>query len=370
MNLEHRSFGLDVLRSLAIALVLIAHSKPLVALLLPYSSLLSIGGFWGVELFFTLSGFLVGRILLKTYSETDNLSKRQLLAFWKRRWFRTLPNYYLIFFINIGLWSWLDDFKIDENGYLSYFLFLQNLGWSHPSFFGEAWSLAVEEWFYLTLPLLLIAIDCINLKQSAKNKFLMAIMLLVLVPTFSRFMVVYSHNPDWDAGVRKIVVWRLDAVGTGVLMAWAMFWYNDFLVRFSKTLTLAALLLLTISLSIYFIDVLPGRGNDSSWFSKTLYFNLTSLGFAGLLPLASGKGTEISSWHWLTKFITFFSAISYSVYLIHFSIMLKLILHFMPKQTSVISAIAGLLSYFSFTILISWALYRLFERPMMNLRDR
>ncbi|RYE13802.1 MAG: hypothetical protein EOP34_08005 [Rickettsiales bacterium] len=82
----HRSFGLDLARAIAIGLVLMSHFG---------HNALDALGFWGVELFFALSGFLIGQILWRNFSQTDNWSGKQILNFWQRRWWRTLPNYYL-----------------------------------------------------------------------------------------------------------------------------------------------------------------------------------------------------------------------------------------------------------------------------------
>src|SRR5437868_3297260 len=89
MKSQSRSFGLDFVRAFAICLVLISHfAKPL-----------EIFGFWGVELFFGLSGYLIGQILWRNFSRVDNWTFRHMTNFWSRRWWRTLPNYYLFYVV-------------------------------------------------------------------------------------------------------------------------------------------------------------------------------------------------------------------------------------------------------------------------------
>src|SRR5437868_4314520 len=90
-----RSAGLDLMRALAITLVLLHHFLlPVLrhaSWVVPFFG----WGFIGVDIFFALSGFLIGRILLKLDS-TVARRPRELLRFWARRWLRTLPIYYVI----------------------------------------------------------------------------------------------------------------------------------------------------------------------------------------------------------------------------------------------------------------------------------
>ncbi len=100
-NLKERIFGLDALRATAILMVVSSH----VLWIYPKSNafiptLFELFGFWGVELFFVLSGFLIGSILYKTFVN-ENFTLKSVFHFLKRRWFRTLPNYYLVLLLNI-----------------------------------------------------------------------------------------------------------------------------------------------------------------------------------------------------------------------------------------------------------------------------
>ena len=88
-----RVFGLDILRALAILFVVLEHGNLLLPLQI--SSVIHFVIFDGVTLFFVLSGFLIGGILLKTLNKQDHTPKT-IFNFWKRRWFRILPNYFLI----------------------------------------------------------------------------------------------------------------------------------------------------------------------------------------------------------------------------------------------------------------------------------
>ena len=128
-----RNTWLDICRSLAILLVLASHGR----VLLPdfeYKILLSNGGFFGVELFFVLSGFLIGKILLQLVDE-NRTRRSDVLQFWKRRWYRTFPNYFLFLMLNAFVFSAL--FNAPPFNAL-YLVFLQNFAWPMPSLMGES----------------------------------------------------------------------------------------------------------------------------------------------------------------------------------------------------------------------------------------
>jgi len=148
---DARNPWLDGVRALAIGCVLVGHST----LLMPHGPRLQrllLLGYVGVEIFFVLSGFLIGTILWRM---TAHFDAQALRHFWLRRWLRTLPNYFLFLALAalLAALGWRD--TLPAQGQLwQYALFVQNLAWRHPDFFPEAWSLAVEEVFYFSLPLL------------------------------------------------------------------------------------------------------------------------------------------------------------------------------------------------------------------------
>ena len=109
----------------------------------------------------------------------NKFNSGDLINFWIRRLFRTLPNYYLILIINIGIFLCLKE-SLPQN-IDSYFLFLQNFSNPHPNFFTEAWSLSVEEYAYLLVPLTLYF--CLSFfKNTDRNKlFLYVTVILILV---------------------------------------------------------------------------------------------------------------------------------------------------------------------------------------------
>ena len=110
-------------------------------------TLFGLFGFWGVELFFVLSGFLIGSILYKTFIN-ENFILKSVFHFLKRRWFRTLPNYYLVLILNILIAFFLG-FSIENTG--SYFLFLQNFASKSPAFFFFFFFFLIESYIFFFL---------------------------------------------------------------------------------------------------------------------------------------------------------------------------------------------------------------------------
>ncbi len=146
-----RVFGLDCLRALAILSVLFAHGIGLLYPQMPaWFGLFGHGGFYGVELFFVLSGFLIGRILIRYDSNLGN--QGTVAVFYIRRWFRTLPLFWLFVILNVLLEFQVKDHPVSLGEVLEHGFFLRTFATYHPVFFPESWSLAIEEWFYLLFP--------------------------------------------------------------------------------------------------------------------------------------------------------------------------------------------------------------------------
>src|SRR5258705_3159660 len=177
---DYRVFGLDALRALAILMVLAAHTWPSKAGV-QYARALAV---LGVELFFVMSGFLIGSILLRLAEEGCLGRLAGLFGFWRRRWFRTLPNYYLFLLLHLAWRSWVLGFPDVIGTYWKYFLFLQNFHHAPSLFFPETWSLAVEEWFYLLFALFFWAL--LRWTRKPWHACVVAVAIFAIIPTLLR----------------------------------------------------------------------------------------------------------------------------------------------------------------------------------------
>jgi peptidoglycan/LPS O-acetylase OafA/YrhL len=149
MSPTGRNGSLDLLRCLAIVLVVNCHTVSAYGASRGLSAL-QLGG-KGVDLFFVLSGWLLGHQLL---SELRNTGQIEMRRFWVRRWLRTLPAYYAVLSLTF---AWQLAVRNNTDLCWSYLVFGQTYLTDMP-YFGVSWSLCVEEHFYLAVaPLLLFA---------------------------------------------------------------------------------------------------------------------------------------------------------------------------------------------------------------------
>ncbi len=327
-------------------------------------------GILGVELFFVLSGFLIGSILIKTYNRSESFGAGEIRSFLVRRWFRTLPNYWLILGINILLYSFMN-LRVFSADIWKYFLFVQNLGYRHPDFFPEAWSLAIEEWFYLTLPLVLLAVSSIFSKRSKQNRLLITFILYAGIFFVLRLLLVKNDADPlyFDWGVRKIVLFRLDAISYGFFMAYLYIYHYAALMNRKKALLLAGVAGITLVTGIHYLGIHPHFNFYSKYagyryFHNTIMLALIPFFFSLVIPYASCV-RELKN-KMLSGIITTISKISYSMYLVHFTLI------FLPFWQMITytgyNCIPVYFAYWAIVIGVSLLLYHFFEVPMMNLR--
>ncbi len=358
---DKRVFGLDVMRSIAILLVVYGHGVYVLPKEAKFKYLLPVPYIDGVSVFFVLSGFLIGGILLKII-QTSRFTGKDLFNFWIRRWFRTLPNYFLVLLILI----FCQRFIASESSYLNYFFFLQNFAWPGPSFFPEAWSLCVEEWFYLLFPL-----ACFILFKMMKHKsrsVLVVAVVFIIVPFVLRIYKHYAGVEDWNNEIQKVTVMRLDCLMYGIIAAYFYKYRTAAWINYKNTCLVLSIML------VLFLTVYSRMAKGDTMFLHVYQFNLESIASMLALPyFTQWKFTKFKS----AAFIcTFISIISYSMYLLNLTPVQGLVI---PGVSSLIGLTeeAGFtfyaLQYFMFwffTIGLSFLLYRLYEKPMTDLRDK
>lgn len=363
---KQRNFGLDLIRAIAISLVLISHcsllfypdSQPLI------KTILMLGGTLGVDIFFVLSGYLIGGILLN-HCENNKLQLPDITYFWVRRWFRTLPNYFLILFINCFLGIYLFKQIPDDIG--SYFYFFQNFSHAQSDFFTESWSLSIEEFSYLFTPMAVMLFYTI--KKNGKMAFLLGSLLLITLANFSRIHYHLSEiNMDyhfWTTSLRKVVIYRIDAICYGFLAIYAARYFKKHIKKYAlHSFYAGALTLIGLYLIIFIFNLTP---NTAPLLYNIVYFPIIGLTLAAMHWYITEKHTNSKRINNVVKYI---STRSYAVYLINFSIVFMSINFFSAKEFIFIPKPLMIVLYLGITFVLSELLYRFYEKPFMNLRDR
>lgn len=308
---------LDGLRAIAILLVLFSHFVwvpkywPEAWRGSPFPDEWLSLGHGGVDLFFVLSGFLIGRIIWEHAG-----SPGFLRTFYLRRAARILPLYYLLLVTGTLLvvlvhrdWQRAEIFGTTPPW--AYAVFLQNYfsatGHSVGGFFGLLWSLAIEEQFYLVAPLLVVWLP----RRSAMR---VALAMLIVCPILRVLMdeEVISGIRWWD-----FTPARCDALAAGMVVAWLIRAENhrDFLLeQRGRHRFVLCLLALGLACMPWFVSL----GGHHLIFSSTGLSVLT-LFFAALVGYQAlhGSSSRVGSilrFRWLRGL----GRISYFLYLFHF----------------------------------------------------
>lgn len=356
----NRNIGLDFFRAFALLLVIAGHCLNFFRLSAP----VVFDWFFlfrdALEMFFVLSGFLIGNLLFKTNETDGKLTGTNVKTFFKRRWFKTLPAYWLVIVLHLlaGYFIWNDLL-----GGFSYrfFTFTQNLTRADFYFFPVSYSLCIEEWFYLLLPLCLWVLQGLWPGISFGKKAGLVGVAFIAGFTGVRWYLYATQFPalHWDMEVRKAIVARLDVSMYGVLAACCFQLFKRQFLQCRYPAFIGGSLLFVFSLYV--------RVNYSqSFYSYVLYFTVVPFAFALWLPLLYQLQIRAG---WLRRGITYISLTSYSYYLLHLSPIMFLMMHYWQAQTVGESFIqVGVFLAVSF--FCSHLLYKYFERPVMDLRDR
>lgn len=355
---------LDGIRGLAILLVLAWHYFPVAQGIAPGSwqayALAPLGLTWsGVDLFFVLSGFLIGGIL---YDAKE--SKSYYRTFYSRRIYRIFPLYFTwialflagLYLVGPGGASPLRSIFNRDLPLWSYPLFLQNfsMAWQQTTFgpvwMGVTWSLAIEEQFYLLLPFLVRNLSYRGIAwMAAASIFCAPLVRLILSLHGNQYYGPYTLLPS-----------RADALAFGVLVALACrhkgTW--EWLASHRGFLKLAFLVL----------------GGGVAYLLKNQRFLYTggltwiAAFYASLLLLTVVNPGRIETACFRSRILMNLGTIAYAVYIFHQGI--NALFHFailgrVPGIGSWPSLSVTLLSLIT-VILLAALSWRLFEKPLIR----
>lgn len=331
-----RNAAIDVFRAVAIISVVLCHFNKI----FPYGEL-------GVDLFFIISGFLIGGLLNKKLMNNEKIS---FFRFIIQRSFKILPSFYTFMIIG-NLMVYMLYSEISPSEFIPlwdmprYLFFYQNYtgGLSHPSFY-HIWSLCVEEHFYILLPVLFLIVQR---WFNTKFLFLSLFSVVVLGTVFRYLAFMYTNSHETYAGTHN----RIDALALGVLLNLILSYFpNGFFIRYAKLLLFAGLILfaLTIFVDYYF---------DMALYENVFFHALVPFSF--FLIIAGSFQFKFQN----LKILRIVSYYSYNWYLWHFIFVTGVTYLFGNNILSIaIYLIITFVVAVTFTILV--------EEPFLVLRNR
>ncbi len=299
---EQRLVALDGLRGLMTILVVVSHYFAEV----PHGITALMVGWIAVDMFFVLSGFLVGRLILDKQGN-DNF----FTVFYARRVFRTLPIYFVCLIVNVVLLSVFTGHWVDADGAFplwSYFVFAQNFFMAATDGIGAhwlapTWTLAVEEHFYLLVPALFFIVP--------RNRIAAVLGALALGAVAARMGTVALLGSKAAIAASVLLPNRADVLVMGLLAAVAIRSPKLPWPRLDLTVRVAPILLLAATAAM---TQFAGR-------HAFIVFGplLTAVACAAFL-LSLVRGAPEAK-RFTGKFLGFFNTTSYAVYLTHLPVL-------------------------------------------------
>lgn len=369
-----RAAGPDLLRALAIVLVMFWH-LPRSATPVFMQGLKQIG--WtGVDLFFVLSGYLIGTQLMVRLARGQRLSLRD---FYLKRALRILPAFLAVLALYVFVPAIRESATMQAPWRFLTFTMNFGLDYSVTGAFTQAWSLCVEEHFYVAFPLLVLVLSRLRWRGWA-----VVLACGVLVGGMLLRAAIWQDSmaePLAEGAFRRLsptylqaiyypTYCRLDGLLFGVLLAaFKVFkpehWRRYVNPRWALVVGLAALTVVGIIFSYPIAPGFTGRGPMLTLVGATFAYPLLSLGFACLL--AASLEWDRAFGNWRVPGAGAIALISYSIYLTH-----KLVGHgaelLLGKQA--MTGFGGFALYFAASIAAGALLWLTVERPFLVLRDR
>jgi peptidoglycan/LPS O-acetylase OafA/YrhL len=361
---KSKLYGLDHLRALAILLVFVYHYGRLFA---SPQWVTTIGkfGWTGVDLFFVLSGYLIASQLFAKTAAPEGISFKD---FFIKRFFRIIPAYLVV----VAIYFLFPVCREREAPapLWKYLTFTQNLGLDlrHQGTFSHAWSLCIEEQFYLLLPIVLIILSYF---KALKKGWILIVLFFVIgfaARLYCWYTLVVPYAADdsfwmyWYKWIYYPTYSRLDGLLLGISIA-AVFQFRPALKekiqQHGNTLLFASILLLAAA---YFVCI-----NEQSFGASIFGFTLVDIGY-GVMVLGA-----VSSSSFLYKRRSFLTtrlaALSYAVYLTH-KIVIHLIQQYLVTEKIDKESNTMLFMCVMGSLLAGYLLNILIEKPFLRMREK
>lgn len=363
MSQKQRIASIDILRVIAVFLVIGRHSY----VLLQYyeygpwvrmaTAIWQQVGWMGVDLFFVLSGYLVSGLLFR------NPDKLEGLKFFIRRGFKIYPAFYILIATTF-VYYLVAQCTIEPSLFYSEVLFLQS--YAHH-FWPHTWSLAVEEHFYILLPIFLWVLKRTQSNSDRPFNALPVAVLAVCIAALAGRVVLFLSGDmsylrsEWFDTTHL----RIDSLAFGVLLAYWTNFAPDKLKFVQAHKREALLLAIVLIAPVAFLDL------DESGFLNTIGYTFLYVAF-GMIVLVSINSARLLKFANTRagRLMTFLGERSYSIYLWHFPTKLmvrSLFVNLLGQPAPTFTEIAV---YMIGSVILGLITAQLIELPALKLRER
>lgn len=324
LNNKERISSIDLFRGIAILSVVIFHFNNR----LPF-------GYLGVDLFFLVSGFLIGGLLNKEFNNEQSIN---FFFFFLQRGFKIWPSYYFFLLVgNLVAWCLYHNSNPEQiirwGDLMRYVFFYQNYtGIPFHFSFDHVWSLCIEEHFYILLPILFILIQK-YIHKNHKNATLFSGICLTIIAgvIFKYISFYYTNSKDTYSGSHN----RIDALAWGVLLNLLITYYGE-KIKYSKL----NILFFTLGVIIFILTIYSSIHLKSEVFNKIYLHSIIPISF--FLMLLGLYYVDFSK----LKIIRFIAYYSYNWYLWH-----PVFVIFITRKLG--NTVTGLLLYLLITFIIA-----------------
>ena len=334
---------------------------------------MSMGVWYGMDMFFILSGFLIGTIL---FHGMHSASRSGFARFYLRRAFRILPLYYVVLIVLAILVSQARELK----GFWRELVYLTNYPYSIEYVMPWSWSLSVEEHFYLFVPLIVLLVTRVSTHRAR-----IALLLLLWASGLaSRLAVFFSREEPWDFPSYFTEIYtpthvRYDILIAGVLLAYVNYHFKDRLrALFEKPVIRRAAV--GVSLLLLFV-VFNGQGTKApaAMFREEFFLHCFYIGTFTSVAYFLLILWSLYTRSWILDFLSHrimlvWATLGYGIYLVHIAVIHVLVTPLLrylgDGLPTYIVWPGGLAASLVGSFAIAYGLHVLVEKPALYFRDR
>lgn len=312
-------------------------------------------GWMGVDLFFVLSGFLIGSVLF-----INKVSNKYFSVFYVRRFVRIVPNYFLLlvlYFFIMQIPFFKNSTFLADSGVIpfwSYFLMLHNIYMGMACSLGNSslsvtWSIGIEEQFYLIAPVVV---------KFVKTKFIPALLFVFIV-------VAIGCRSFYENWIPKYVFLycRMDSLAIGILTAYLNQHINllQWITKYKQKIQGLAFTLFVVCAFCYY------KFGDLGVYKHTLFAVLFAI---AILFALHGNTVGFYRKFLRNKALTFLGKLSYSLYLFHY-LLLGVVFYILFQKDPTNPLIpyahkaAGIGLSVAVSFIFSYCVYQFLEEPVM-----